>query len=133
MCRCAIIAAVCCFASLLPVGCESESISIREAPIAIKRDTPGSGRSAKPGDLVTIQYRVSLPNGKQVLESSNYRFFLGQGAVISGFDEAVKGMQVGGRRIVRCPPNHHWGRQGYADIIPPNTQLTFDIRLIAIQ
>lgn len=115
------------------IGCDGPVINLSDPPITIQSDSGGAGREAKAGDMVTIEYRISLPSGERVLESSNYQFLLGQGAVIGGVDDTVLGMRVGGRRVVQCPPHRHWGRQGYADKVPPNTTLTLDIRLKSIQ
>src|SRR5690606_23175258 len=89
-------------------GCDSPVISLSEPPVTVQSETGGSGRPAKDGDMVVIDYRVLLPDGQQVLAATNYQFMLGQGAVIGGVDDAVLGMKAGGRRIVNCPPHRHW-------------------------
>jgi peptidylprolyl isomerase len=54
--------------------------------------------------------------------------------VVAGFDQAVRGMRIGGRRVVRCPPHKHWGRGGYADgVIAAREELVFHIRLLATE
>ncbi len=120
--------------TLLLFGCDTPVISLADPPIEITTDSGGTGREAQDGDVVTIDYTIKLPDGREVLRASSYRFVLGQGAVIQGVDEAVVGMKAGGRRVFQCPPHRHWGRQGYADgKIPPNTTLTIDVRLRSIQ
>lgn len=115
------------------IGCDTPVVSLSSPPITVKSETHGSGREVRPGDLVVIDYRILLPNGDQVMQGSDYRFVVGQGAVISGIDETVVGMKRGGRRVVNCPPHLHWGRKGYADKIPENTTLTLDVRLRSVQ
>lgn len=120
-------------AVLSVIGCDTPVVSLSSPPITVETETLGTGREVQAGDMVVIDYRILLPNGDQVMQGSNYRFMVGQGAVISGIDETVMGMKRGGRRIVNCPPHLHWGRNGYADKIPENTTLTLDVRLRSVQ
>lgn len=110
-------------------SCADPDINIGETPITILSSTPGRGRSAVDGRVVYIDYDIKLPNGKTVIKHKNWRFVLGKHTVVAGIEDAVQGMRVGGRRLVMCPPHKHWGRNGYADLIPPNTSLTLDITL----
>jgi len=118
---------------LIMTGCETPEIDFGAPPLRIEREHIGNGRTATPGNIVTIDYEIFLPDGTPVLSDSRYRFQLGAGAVISGIDEAVEGMRVGGRRTIKCPPHRHWGRQGYGDgLIPPNTTLTIELSLVSV-
>ena len=112
----------------LLTGCESPDVTVKQTPVNVTSETVGIGRPAHAGDRVTINYRITLPDGREVLREREHRFELGSSTVITGIDEAVEGMRERGRRIVRCPPNKHWGRAGYGNgAIPPNTTLTIDI------
>ena len=59
-------------------------------------------------------------------------FTLGAGQVISGFDQGVTGMRVGGQRRLIIPPNLGFGTAG-SDPVPPNATLVFDIELLDVQ
>jgi FKBP-type peptidyl-prolyl cis-trans isomerase FkpA len=59
-----------------------------------------------------------------------FTFKLGAGKVISGFEEGVIGMKVGGKRTVMIPSNKGYGAAG-TNGIPPNSGLVFDIELRA--
>lgn len=119
---------------VLVVGCGPVDVSVHETPIKVVSDSPGFGRAAEKDDVVTIKFRVLLPNGREVLSDNSYPFQLGAGTVISGLDEAVAGMQVHGKRTVECPPQKHWGRPGYGDgAIPPNTTLTIHVEMLRIE
>ena len=46
--------------------------------------------------------------------------------VLSGWDEGIVGMQVGGERVLTIPPNMAYGKKKMADI-PPNSTLIFGV------
>ncbi len=120
--------------ALVLAGCADPDLNIQEAPIEILSDVPGIGRAAEPGDLVTIKYRALLPDGSELLSASRFRCELGAGAVIAGVEDAVTGMQVQGRRVVKCPPGKHWAVGAYGKgAVPANTSLTFHIELLDIE
>jgi peptidylprolyl isomerase len=105
--------------------------------IVTKEIEEGSGRAAKPGDVVTVQYvGVNYRTGSEFDASWNrgepYAFRLGAHEVISGWDIGIKGMKVGGRRELIIPPNHAYGTTGSPPAIPPNETLIFVVDLEAI-
>lgn len=119
-------------AALAITGCQDREVKIENKPVAIIDEHEGIGAPAKEGDLVTIDYIATMPDGKVIQRKKDYRFELGRGTVILAIDEAVFGMKTGGERTVDAPPHKHWGRAGYGtgpDAIPPNTRLTFVIKL----
>src|ERR671933_1843375 len=74
----------------------------------------GSGPEATPGSQVDVHYvGVSWSNGRQFDASwdrrQTFSFQLGGGQVISGWDEGVAGMRVGGRRRPTLPPHLGYG------------------------
>ncbi len=117
---------------LVPACGPPDDPTVKETPVAILSETKGVGRAAKSGDLVTIDYRILLENGRQVLAARDYRFVLGTGSVIDGIDEAVRGMRVAGTREILCPPQRHWGRGGYGGVIPKSETLTIILDLDSI-
>jgi peptidylprolyl isomerase len=96
----------------------------------------GKGKEAKSGSLVSVQYvGVLFKNGKEFDASWNgkrpgrpFQFPLGAGQVISGWDQGVAGMKVGGRRKLIIPPDLAYGAQGVPGI-PPDSTLIFDVDL----
>jgi FKBP-type peptidyl-prolyl cis-trans isomerase FkpA len=62
-----------------------------------------------------------------------FRFPVGAGRVIAGWDQGVVGMQVGGQRRLVIPAFLGYGDRGGGDVIPPNATLMFDVELLAIE
>jgi peptidylprolyl isomerase len=94
----------------------------------------GKGRAAKDGDRLTVDYvGVTFTYGDQFdasWDSGNpFTFTLGQGEVIPGWDQGVKGMKPGGRRKLTIPSELAYGEQGSPPAIPPNEPLVFVIDL----
>lgn len=74
------------------------------------------------------QFDSSRPRGKP------FRFVIGSGGVIKGWDEGVQGMQPGGQRQLVIPADLGYGATGAGNgQIPPNATLLFDIELLAIE
>ena len=61
-----------------------------------------------------------------------FRFGLGHGQVIQGWDDGVQGMKVGGRRRLTIPPHMGYGTSGAGGVIAPNETLVFVVDLLAV-
>jgi len=97
----------------------------------------GTGRQAKEGDTVHVQYTGTLTNGTKFDSSYDhggepFKFTLGKGEVIKGWDQGVAGMKVGGKRRLRIPPDLGYGERGSPPTIPPDAGLVFDVELVSI-
>jgi FKBP-type peptidyl-prolyl cis-trans isomerase len=62
-----------------------------------------------------------------------FRFVLGQGRVIRGWDEGVAGMKVGGQRTLVIPSQLGYGARGAGGVIPPNATLIVDVELLDVE
>ena len=95
----------------------------------------GTGQSPKPGQNVTVQYTGTLQDGTKFdssLDSGQpYKFQIGAGRVIEGWDEGIMTMKVGGKRRLIVPPNLAYGAVGRPKI-PPNSTLFFEVELLGI-
>jgi len=105
--------------------------------LVIKDLIPGTGQAAKAGDPITVNYiGVNFADGKPFDNSYDrgqpFPFQLGGGQVISGWDNGLVGMKVGGRRMLIIPPSQGYGPQGQPPVIKPNETLVFVVDLLSI-
>jgi peptidylprolyl isomerase len=97
----------------------------------------GDGEEAVAGQVVEVHYvGVSWKNGKEFDASWNrgntFKFGLGKGQVISGWDQGVAGMKIGGRRRITIPPDLAYGQRGAGGVIGPGETLVFVVDLIGL-
>lgn len=96
--------------------------------------TAGSGPTIGNGFQVTIHYTGWLPDGTQFdssrLENEPVTFRLGDGRVIRGWEDGLRGMRAGGIRQIVVPPRLGYGGRGLPPLIPPNATLVFEIEVL---
>jgi len=98
----------------------------------------GTGSEAKAGDTISVNYVGALENGTVFDASANHggpaTFQIGVGQLIKGWDIGIPGMKVGGKRKLVVPPSLGYGSQNVGNgLIPPNSTLTFEVELLAVQ
>lgn len=102
--------------------------------------TVGTGATAQTGSQVAVHYTGWLAaTGKGFDTSAGqqpFQLVLGQHQVITGFEEGIAGMKVGGKRRLYIPPALGYGSVPVYDqdaklVIPANSELVFDIELVA--
>lgn len=98
--------------------------------ITLETVTAGTGRNPADGDIVLINYAGRLPDGS--VFDSNDGVALTVSGMIPGFLEGLKQMQPGGRYRLTIPAGLAYGERG-AGPIPPNSELRFDVDLIAVR
>jgi FKBP-type peptidyl-prolyl cis-trans isomerase len=96
----------------------------------------GTGPGAKNGDTVSVIYTGKLADGttfdtNDKASGQPFRFKLGAGSVIKGWDEGLIGMKKGGERKLSIPAELAYGSRAQAKI-PPDSDLFFDVKLTTI-
>ena len=99
--------------------------------------TEGDGAEATSGSTVEVHYvGVTHSTGEEFDASYNrgqpLSFRLGVGQVISGWDQGVTGMKVGGRRQLVIPPHLGYGDRGAGGVIGPGETLIFVVDLLGV-
>ncbi|GAA4087686.1 FKBP-type peptidyl-prolyl cis-trans isomerase [Streptomyces sp. NPDC001251] len=107
------------------------------ADLEIKEIWEGDGAVAKAGDFVKVHYvGVAFSTGEEFDASWNrgnpLEFKLGAGQVISGWDQGIQGMKVGGRRRLTIPAHLAYGDRGAGSAIAPGETLIFVCDLVAV-
>jgi FKBP-type peptidyl-prolyl cis-trans isomerase len=94
----------------------------------------GTGKHTAPeGSEVCVHYVGKLTDGTEFDSSRNrnetFKFKLGQGSVIKGWDTGVKTMKKGEVAVLTCSPDYGYGEIGSPPKIPKNARLVFEIEL----
>ncbi len=109
--------------------------------LKIEDTVVGTGEEARAGQHVRVHYTGWLHDptkadgrGRKFDSSKDrgqpFRFSLGAGMVIRGWDEGVAGMQVGGTRVLQIPAELGYGARGAGGVIPPNATLVFEVEYL---
>lgn len=96
----------------------------------------GTGEEVQPGATITAHYTGALCKNGIIFQSSHdmgQAVTFGLDQVIEGWTKGVPGMKVGGTRRLIIPSDMAYGSVRAASNIPPNSDLVFDIDLIAIR
>ena len=98
----------------------------------------GDGEEARAGQIVEVHYVGVAWSTQSQFDASwdrgdTFKFKLGKGDVIAGWDQGVAGMKVGGRRRITIPPMLGYGKRGAAGVIKPDETLVFVVDLIGLK
>jgi len=132
------------------IGCSKEGkVEKLTSGVSYLDDSLGTGREAKPGDLVSVHFRAwiikdstniykdwskdSTRHASTIGSSIDFgqpiKYKLGDSAFIRGVDEAIVGMKSGGTRTIIIPSNRAYGELGFGPV-PPNSSLKVVINLL---
>jgi FKBP-type peptidyl-prolyl cis-trans isomerase len=130
-----VVVASCGHSSEQPGGCV-RTPTTTESGLSYQDLRCGTGAEAAGGSSVAIRYRATLENGAQVDSSKrrggSFIFRLGRGQGISGLDEGVRGMKVGGRRRLVIPPDLAYGDAGFPPDVGPAESVIFHVTLVRV-
>ncbi|WP_261570720.1 FKBP-type peptidyl-prolyl cis-trans isomerase [Frankia gtarii] len=106
--------------------------------VSVKTLSPGDGKTfPKKGDTVTIHYvGTLLGSGKQFDSSRDrgepFKTEIGVGRVIKGWDEGVPQLSLGEKAVLTITPDYGYGPRGFPPVIPPNSDLVFEVELLGV-
>ena len=130
------------FALIAPTAAMAQAATVT-TPSGLKiTDTKvGTGATPKPGQICVMHYTGWLYEGgakgkkfdSSVDRGQPFEFPIGRRQVISGWDEGVATMKVGGKRTLVIPPELGYGARGAGGVIPPNATLIFDVELLDVK
>ena len=107
------------------------------ADLVIEDLTVGDGKEATNGSNVEVHYVGVAWSTQREFDASwnrgdTFEFRLGAGQVISGWDQGVAGMKVGGRRQLTIPPDMGYGSRGAGGVIKGGETLVFVVDLLNV-
>lgn len=126
-------------AFLAVFGCNEEKNEVKmKSGLIIVDNVVGEGLEAEKFDILTVNYTGKLEDGTVFDSSKNpgrdpFRFTVGVGQVIKGWEEGFIGMKIGGTRTLTIPSEMGYGARGAGDAIPPNATLVFEIELLEVE
>ena len=121
---------------LIAVSCSKEKQTMNNG-LVIEDIKIGDGQEVEKFNIVTVNYTGLLEDGTKFDSSLNpgrspFRFTVGAGQVIKGWDEGLMGMKVGGKRKLTIPPELGYGSRDNGPI-PANSTPIFEIDLLGIE
>ncbi len=121
---------------------ESPSMAIRYEIIKPSDRPVNEQKKPTKGQTVTVHYTGWLDTNGQKAENAfdssrksgrhEFKFIIGIGQVIKGWDEGVMDMTVGEQRRLFIPAALGYGSRGAGAVIPPNANLIFDVELLGV-
>ena len=104
--------------------------------VKIINETFGNGLEVKNHSKVSVHYIGRLEDNTEFDNSYKrnkpFQFQIGVRQVILGWETGLLGMKEGGKRTILIPYNLAYGESGAGDLIPPNSNLIFDIEVIKV-
>ncbi|XP_054779875.1 peptidyl-prolyl cis-trans isomerase FKBP43-like isoform X3 [Prosopis cineraria] len=95
------------------------------------------GKIAASGNKLTVLFTGKVKDNDEVFESNvghaPFKFRLGKGQVLEGWDVGLEGMRIGGKRRLIIPPSMGFGSEGHDDKVPPNSWLVYDFELVKVR
>lgn len=96
-----------------------------------------NGKVASSGKKISVHYVGKLKKNGEIVDSNldgaSYKFRLGAGVVLEGWDVGLEGMRVGEKRRLIVPPSMAYGSEGDGKKIPPNSWLVYEVELVKVR
>ena len=116
----------------------AERVTIDGMGTTYEVDTEGKGdHTVKDGLSITVHTTGYLADGKKKFWSTHdgdkpMDYTQGAGNLIKGFEAGIAGAKVGESRTVHIPAAEAYGASGAGDVIPPNSDIMFEIAVTKI-
>lgn len=115
-----------------PALCEEQQLKVE-----VLKSVEQCSRKSKKGDILSMHYTGTLLDGKEFDSSRGrnepFRFQIGVGQVVKGWDQGLLDMCIGEQRKLTVPPELGYGDTGAGDRIPAGATLVFETELIKIE
>ncbi|MFT2007243.1 FKBP-type peptidyl-prolyl cis-trans isomerase [Pontibacter sp. 13R65] len=117
---------------------EQKLSNVQKSPLGVYYTVTqaGQGPQAAAGDLVSVHYKLSNLSGKQLETSEGndpFKFPLGRGQVIPGWDDAIAQLKEGSKATLLIPSPLAYGAREQGPDMPANSILRFDIELVDVE
>lgn len=133
---CILLVASCSGSTEVADECEKQPVET-ETGLLYEELECGDGEEAVGGTSVTITYVAALEDGSRFASSDDqggeFVFPLGRGQVISGLDEGVRGMKVGGSRRLTIPADIAYGDAGFPPDVGPGETVVYEVELLKVE
>jgi len=118
------------------LGVDLAKMTRRPSGLYVLDRRRGTGATADSGQWVTVSYTGWLADGR-VIDDTRERgeprdVLLGYGKVIPAWEEGLRGMRAGGRRLLVVPPALGYGAAGQPGTVPSRATLVFDVELTRV-
>jgi FKBP-type peptidyl-prolyl cis-trans isomerase FkpA len=127
------------FIAIAAIGVSTQGLAANTetmpSGVVVTHITPGQGDSPTADSTVRVHYRGTLPNGTEFDSSykRNAPISFPLRAVIPCWTQGVQKMKIGGKARLTCPAATAYGARGVPGVIPPNTELSFEVELLGIE
>ena len=118
------------------LGIDLSKMEKKESGLYVLERRRGSGAVADSGKWIQVHYTTWLPDGSVLDDtrksSEPQRVLLGFDQVVKAWEEGLRGMRVGGRRILVAPASLAYGKPGRPGSVPRLATLIFDVELVRV-
>jgi peptidylprolyl isomerase len=124
-------------ASTMTESMPRENVITTDSGLQYVEVLEGTGALPTAGQTVVVHYTGTLEDGTKFDSSRDrgqpFKFPLGAGRVIKGWDEGIATMKIGGQRTLIIPSELGYGSRGAGGVIPPNATLIFEVELLGVE
>ena len=122
---------------ITPVGANALAMTKTPSGLIYVITRRSTGQLPRVGETVIVNYTGLLGSGVKFDSSLDrgqpFKFELGAGRVIKGWDEGIAKLHIGEQATLIIPPQLGYGARGAGGVIPPDATLIFIVELIGVE